>query len=197
MTAMEALHCAAGELVRATPALSAFAAYPTTAPAQPLAPVAIPGVAHLSADFSDVAGPHPRDVFTAAVLAAASQVHWQLTYTEDEVGADFLARYGWFELAGPGGHFRTDSMRAYVAYWGRGLAYGWHEHEAEELYFIAAGSALFRSDAQGDALLTPGDTRLHAGYEKHAMTTTDAPILTLVLWRGVGLGGAPMMSPAA
>jgi hypothetical protein len=194
MSAMAALHRAAADLVASVPALAAFASYPGLAPVVPMEAEGLPALAHLAADFADVAGPGAREVFTAAVLAAAPEARWQQTYTEAEVGADFLARYGWFELAGPAGHVRTDALRAYVAYWGRGLFYDWHEHEAEELYFIASGSALFRSEAQGDAVLGPGDTRLHAGFERHAMTTLDAPILTLVLWRGAGLDGVPTMS---
>lgn len=197
MTPLEALHQAAAALVAATPALLGFAAYPVDAAAAPQDAVGVPAIAHLVADFAHVAPTDARGIFTAAVLAAAPLARWQHTYSEAEVGADFLARYGWFELAGPDGHFRTDALRAYVAYWGRGLQYDWHEHEAEELYFIAAGSGLFRSARQPDAMLVAGDTRLHAGFERHAMDTDRTGILTLVLWRGAGLNGVPAMSPKA
>lgn len=128
-----------------------------------------------------------------AVRGIADHAEWQQTYSEEEVGADFLNRYGWFELVGPNGHFRSDEIRAYIAYWGENLYYPWHLHEAEELYFIIAGQALFEAEGLPAQVLGPGDIRLHASNQPHAMTTTDSPVLALVLWRGAGLTGVPRM----
>ena len=129
----------------------------------------------------------------SALAAAAPCVNWQQTYTEAEVGADFLARYGWFELIGPTGHFVSETCRAYIAFWGANLVYDWHLHEAEELYYCISGNALFRAEGLTDVLLTPGQTRFHTANQLHAMTTLDDPILTLVLWRGPGLVDTPRM----
>ncbi|MFY9210822.1 MAG: dimethylsulfonioproprionate lyase family protein [Aestuariivita sp.] len=131
-----------------------------------------------------------------AVQAVAGYADWQQTYTEQEVGADFLARYGYFELIGPSGHFQSDQIRAYIAYWGHGLVYDWHLHEAEELYYIVSGSALFQAQGVESKVLGPGDIRTHGSNQPHAMTTTDSPVLTLVLWRGAGLTGLPRMGRA-
>lgn len=128
-----------------------------------------------------------------AISEAAAHADWRLTYTEEEVGAHFLENYGYFELFGPDGHYHTREGRAYVAYWGPGLVYDWHHHEAEELYVIISGSGRFHLDGGADAVLKRGDTRLHGSWQKHAMTTGEQPILTFVLWRGAGLEGLPKM----
>ena len=69
-----------------------------------------------------------------------SLVNWQRTYKEEEVGSDFLNRYGYYELIGPEGHYHSNKIRGFIAYWGEELTYDWHSHEAEEIYFILAGS---------------------------------------------------------
>lgn len=129
-----------------------------------------------------------------ALQAVAPHLEWRLTYTADEVGQHFLDNYGWFELAGPDGHFITDEARITVGYWGPGLEYGRHHHRAEELYTVVAGQAVFKADGEADREIGPEGTRLHASDQSHAMTTTDSPILTLVFWRGAGLSDMPAMS---
>ncbi|PSL22032.1 dimethylsulfonioproprionate lyase family protein [Shimia abyssi] len=132
-----------------------------------------------------------------AVRATAGFANWKHTYREDEVGADFLARYGYYELFGPTGHFRTTKLRGYIAYWGSGLHYDWHSHEAEEIYLCLSGNARFLCRNNGTehmADLSPGDTRAHTSWQTHAMTTAHQPILTFVLWRGTGLAGLPLMA---
>jgi len=133
---------------------------------------------------------HPLHIATQQV---AEFGNWKQTYTEDEVGFGFLQDYGYLELYGPDGHFQTYEGRAYIGYWGRGLYYPWHRHEAEEIYSVVSGSGYFESEGAEPALLTAGDTRMHKSNQPHALTMTDGPILTFVLWRGVGMGGLPLM----
>ena len=70
-------------------------------------------------------------------------VNWEHGYKEKEVGKDFLNRYGFFELIGPTGHFKTSEMALYVNYLCKNAYYPWHNHDAEELYFIVSGKAKF------------------------------------------------------
>ncbi|MDA7430966.1 dimethylsulfonioproprionate lyase family protein [Primorskyibacter aestuariivivens] len=132
---------------------------------------------------------HLRD----AIRELSDFADWQQTYSVDEVGQDFLDRYGWFELVGPEGHFRSDEVRAFIAYWGERLYYPWHLHEAEELYFILAGEALFEAEGAPPVTLKAGEACLHKANQPHQMTTGDSPVLALVLWRGAGLSGVPRM----
>lgn len=132
----------------------------------------------------------------AALQDVARHLEWRHTYTAKEVGQNFLDNYGWFELAGPDGHFLTRKTRITVGYWGPGLDYPRHQHRAEELYTVLSGQAGFMADGTADATLLAGDTRYHGPDQPHAMVTTDSPILTLVFWRGEGLADAPAMSAA-
>ena len=109
-----------------------------------------------------------------------------------------MQRYGYVELLGPSGHFVDHTTRAYIGYWGEGLVYPWHAHQAEELYFVVAGGAEF-AVADGRYQRGVGDTQLHTANQPHAMTTSPEGqgILTFVLWRGDGLAGLPSMTPSA
>ena len=177
-------------LVAATPELLGFAGWPLALPASKPARL-IPAAQILKA-WSEG---HIEATVTLrdAIRDLSDFVDWQQTYCESEVGQDFLNRYGWFELVGPEGHYRCDQIRAYIAYWGENLYYPWHLHEAEELYYILSGEALFEAEGDTPCTLRPGDVRRHRSNQPHAMTTGDSPVLALVLWRGVGLTGTPRM----
>lgn len=181
---------AATLLVASQPDLMGFAGWPLALP-NPKPPRPVPAAAILR-DWAEGASAVTVSLHEA-VRGIADYADWQQTYSEAEVGADFLARYGWFELVGPEGHFRSEGLRAYIAYWGAHLYYPWHLHEAEELYYILAGQALFEAEGMAPQMLGPGDLRLHAANQPHAMTTTDSPVLALVLWRGAGLAEAARM----
>lgn len=180
-------------LIAANPQLVGFAGWPL-ARAQTLPQTSVPAVQFVrgwtEGNTATTAELHE------AVREIADLADWRQTYSEDEVGADFLNRYGWFELVGPKGHFHSNEVRAYIAYWGENLYYPWHVHEAEELYYIIAGQALFEAEGMPPQVLGPGDIRVHSSNQPHAMTTTDSPVLALALWRGAGLAGVPRMGTA-
>ena len=172
----------------ATPSLAEFGDWPTDFrfdehPARP-----IPATDLVSA-FDEDGLP-----IIDAIRAACPYASWQRTYTEDEVGADFRARYGYFELFGPTGHFHSDQLRCYVGYWGGGLYYDWHNHEAEELYFCVGGSGEFKAEGEADCAIHPGQSKFHHSMQLHAMTTHEKPFLCLAYWRGQGMAGLPRMA---
>ncbi|WP_209506674.1 MULTISPECIES: dimethylsulfonioproprionate lyase family protein [unclassified Ruegeria] len=184
---------AARQMHHAHPDLSAFAQWPGDLSQTGLDPAPIPAT-RLVAAFDLVEDVPTRDLI-AAVKATAHLAHWKHTYTENEVGADFLNRYGYYELFGPTGHFHSTLLRGYIAYWGASLNYDWHSHQAEELYLVLGGGALFKVDGD-ETYVGANQTRLHASRQSHAMVTTDQPILTYVLWRGEGMGDLPRMDIA-
>ena len=188
-SALDNVYAETASLVAARPELAAFAPFDTHAPAAGVGARAAPAMRFLQ---SLRAATH-RDTapLVAAIAAMAPEVHWRRPYTEEEVGLDFVNRFCSMELVGPTGHFRSSTIRAFIAYWGERLYYPWHLHEAEELYFILAGEARFEAAGQDSAILRPGDTRFHESNQPHDMTTVESPILALVLWRGAGLAGRP------
>ncbi|WP_170762054.1 dimethylsulfonioproprionate lyase family protein [Ruegeria lacuscaerulensis] len=184
---------AARQLHLGHPDLSGFGAWPSDLTSTGLQPSPTPAT-DLVQEF-DVEGSNRTDALTQAIKATAHLAHWKHTYTEEEVGADFLNRYGYYELFGPTGHFHSTQLRGYVGYWGAALNYDWHSHQAEEMYLTLAGGALFK--VEGDVTYVGTDqTRMHKSWQSHAMVTTDQPILTFVLWRGEGMGDLPRMDAA-
>ena len=121
-----------------------------------------------------------------AIKTNVNLIHWKRTYTEEEVGYDFRNRYGYFELFGPTGHFNSTQLRGFIGFWGNELTYDWHSHEAEEIYLILGGNALFRTKEE-EILVNPNETRMHYSWESHSMITNKEPILTFILWRGKGI----------
>ncbi len=184
---------AAQRLHQSHSALSEFGPWPTDLSATDLQPCAVPA-ADLVRDF-ERPGTGRTQALIDAVRATTHLAHWKRTYTEEEVGADFLQRYGYYELFGPTGHFHSTQLRGYIGYWGEGLNYDWHSHQAEELYLTLAGGAMFRIEGN-EALVGPDQTRVHASWQSHAMITSDQPILTFVLWRGEGMADLPKMDAA-
>ncbi|MFW8595700.1 dimethylsulfonioproprionate lyase family protein [Cribrihabitans neustonicus] len=189
---------AARGLHAALPAMAAFQPWPDDLTWAGRAAAHVPGAELLAYDPGQAAasGPAAAEVraLQETLAALAPYAEWRLTYTEAEVGADFLRRFGWFELAGPTGHFHSEQIRMTVGYWGRGLDYPWHQHGPEELYCVLSGHATFLAEGEAPLVLTPGDTRLHGANQPHAMVTGDEPVLCFVLWRGEGLAEDPRMS---
>lgn len=184
---------AARQLHQSHPELQAFGPWPTDLTPTGLQPRPIPAT-ELVRDF-ELEGTNRTQALVDAVRATAHFANWKRTYTEEEVGPDFRNRYGYYELMGPTGHFHTNQMRGFIGYWGAGLNYDWHCHEAEELYLNLAGSAVFRVEGD-DVLVLPHQTRAHGSWQSHAMITSNQPILNLILWRGEGIAGLPRMDVA-
>lgn len=193
MTTLDHVLAAARQVHQNHPDMSGFAPWPDDLVSAELSPRHIPAVDLVQA-FDEPAQPDMQHL-VSAVRDKAHLASWKRTYTEEEVGADFRNRYGYYELFGPTGHFHSTQLRGYIAYWGAGLHYDWHSHEAEEIYLTLAGEGLFKLEDQ-EARLGSGKTRMHGSWQRHALITESHPILTFVLWRGAGMGDLPQMDAA-
>lgn len=136
------------------------------------------------------------EAITAAILAGAPHLHWRQTYRDDQVGADFTARSGWFNLVSPEGPFLSQELRLSAGFWDHGLVYPWHWHRPVEIYLVLAGRAVFRTGGMADADLGPGGSREHASAVVHSAEMRDAPLLAMALWRGEGLNDASTLCDA-
>ncbi len=171
---------AAHEEYEASPELCDFAEWPTDLTYVAPRPRAVPALPQISAMADEGA-------LQAALAAVVDHADWVQTYSEAEVGREFLNNYGYIELFGPGGIFTSSQCRAFIGYWGQGLYYPMHDHEAEEAYLVIGGRGLFEADGEVPADLGPGGVRIHAPFQSHAMEMRDAPMLALCLWRGPGM----------
>lgn len=136
------------------------------------------------------AGPETA-ALTFAVLAAAPHLEWQQSYSEAEVGADYLAHYGWFNLVAPDGPFRTDALRVSVGVWGQGLRYPRHWHQPEEIYAVLSGGARFDAEGRAPVEAGPGTHIHHPSNLPHAMEMHSAPLMAMAFWKGGGLTDKP------
>lgn len=183
---LDNLLSATKSLHESTPELQEFSDWPTDLARVDKAAVAMPAISLLS----DLPNASP---LTKPIQDAAHLLEWRRTYSADEVGEDFLNRYGYVELFGPNGHFHSSQLRGYLAFWDHSLDYGWHHHEAEELYYSLQGTPLFQSKSKPEAMVPPGQTRHHGPWEIHGMKTLNSPYLCYAVWKGPGMADLPEM----
>ena len=160
--------------------------------AVPDAPAFRPVAATPLAPLADLAGIARRAsaetaALARAIVAAAPFLDWRHGYDEAQVGADYLARSGWCEIAGPEGPLVVPGSRMFVGCWGGGLDHPFHWHRAAEVYLPVAGRALFRADGREERMAGPGDAVFHDADQRHATTFGATGFLALILWRGPDL----------
>jgi len=123
------------------------------------------------------------DNFVAALAAAAPLLAWHRSYTEAEVGAQFLDNYGWTELVGLTGPLASVRLACGVLLLGPQVTYPSHHHEADEIYVPLSGTARWKVGDGDWELQPPGSVIHHLPNESHAMRTGEGPLLALYLWR--------------
>jgi quercetin dioxygenase-like cupin family protein len=166
---------------RVCPALAEFTPFPEDLTPVEVVPFDVPP-AQLLQNEAGLTG----DRFAAvreAFVAAAPQAQWHETYKETSIGQDFMDRFGCYCLIGDGGAFQSPQFRAWMVYMPAGLHYPWHHHPAEEMYLVLGGAAEFHREGMPSETLRAGETSFHASNQPHAMTTTDSPVMCLVVWR--------------
>ena len=96
------------------------------------------------AQAAELAGSESVGLLETCVRARAS-LRWEQCYTSADgvVGEDMLSNYGYAEIIGRQGPFVSTRMRAGVGVYGACVSYPLHRHQAEEIYAVLAGSALF------------------------------------------------------
>lgn len=177
--------------VAADPRIAAFigGALDAELPYRAAEPATLPAVAALPR-CRGLAAPATA-ALTEAVIAAAPELCWRQSYTDDEVGAHFLANYGWFNLVSPDGPYRSEACRVSVGYWGAGLDYPDHRHDPEEIYLVLAGSARFRRAGSPPRPVGPGGTYHNPAGVMHGTAMTPGPLLAMAFWKGERLTAKP------
>jgi quercetin dioxygenase-like cupin family protein len=118
-----------------------------------------------------------------AIVAAGPAACWRETYKDTDIGSYFMDNFGCYCIIGECGPFSSESIRLYIVYMPPNLYYPWHNHPAEEIYWVLSGSAIFKRENSPDQVLCAGDTSYHRSNQPHAMHTTEMPVLCLVAWR--------------
>lgn len=194
MTAsLKKLYGAAYTFCQANTELRAFYPLPFDPPIEAKSHTSIPGIGHLKALMPTKKASGEAAALSNAVIRASGEIDWLLTYTEDQVGHDFLERFGWFELLGPTGHFLADDVVVFIGFWGPNLRYPWHKHESIEIYSVVDGEAILEREGAVSRTYAPGETSYHRSWQPHALRTEEEPVLILAVQTGSGLNDVPVM----
>lgn len=121
--------------------------------------------------------------FRDAFVKAGCDAKWRETYKGTDIGNSFMDKFACYALIGNGGAWKSKTMSAFVVYMPAGLYYPWHQHPAEELYFVLAGEGEFLREDDEPEILKAGDSSFHHGNQPHALRTLDKPVMAYVLWR--------------
>lgn len=157
-----------------------------TARPVPLPPRALPVADLLPAALRSIADPTLRPL-AESLLGAAPGFHWRQNphYSVDNMGAAFMAGYGYAEFAGPkDAFFAAATIRVGLLVLGPGLHYPPHAHPAEEVYHPLTAGAGWRRGAEAWRVVPPGDAIHHPPMIEHETRAGAAPLLALYCWAG-------------
>lgn len=88
------------------------------------------------------------------------------------------------EIVGPDGMVPHDTFRFGALYQTAGHDYPDHNHDADEVYHILQGSALWSTGGAPASRRGSGAFIHHAPSVMHSIRTSDEPMLALWVWRG-------------
>lgn len=126
---------------------------------------------------------------TQALVAAferhKKRLRWEQSYKiEDGLVPDaMLDGYGFGEIIGQRGPFVSDRIRAGIAIWGPDIVYPRHQHEAEEVYVVLAGSAGFKIGSGGETWHGGGDVIFVESNTPHGFRTSGQSLVVFYLWQ--------------
>lgn len=149
------------------------------------APRALPAAQFLSGALDRV--PQSLATMVAALRAAAPQFHWRQNpnYSRDNMGAAFMAGYGYVEFAGPkAALFHADAVRVGLLLLGPGLHYPPHAHPAEEVYHPLTSGGAWRRGDEGWRSIMPGTAIHHLPMMVHETRAGAETLLALYCWIG-------------
>jgi mannose-6-phosphate isomerase-like protein (cupin superfamily) len=113
------------------------------------------------------------------------RLRWEQSYKKEEglVPDAMLAGYGFAEIIGQQGPFVSERIRAGVGIWRPDIVYPRHQHEAEEVYVVLAGSAEFTVGAAEESRQSAGDVVYVESDTPHGFRTTGQSLVVYYLWQ--------------
>jgi len=113
------------------------------------------------------------------------RLRWEQSYKKEDgvVSAAMLAAYGFAEIIGKQGPFVSDRIRAGIGIYGLNIDYPRHQHQAEEVYIVLAGSAEFKVGDSAEVTSRAGDVIFVASNTPHGFRTCDQGLVIYYLWQ--------------
>lgn len=146
----------------------------------PAAPRAIAAAALLNAAL-------PRTAFGACIAQAMPLFHWRQNpnYMAANMGAAFMASYGYVEFAGPrDALFQASGVRVGLLLLAAGVHYPVHAHPAEEVYHPLTEGGRWRRGDEDWRAVPVGHAIHHPPMLPHETKAGDRTLLALYCWRG-------------
>lgn len=112
-------------------------------------------------------------------------LRWEQSYTKEDgvVGEDMLCAYGFTEIVGKHGPFLSERVRSGIGVWGPNITYPIHRHQAEEVYVVLAGSAVFTVGDNPDRECSHDEVVYVKSMTPHGFRTQDDPLVIYYIWR--------------
>jgi hypothetical protein len=129
----------------------------------------------------------PDTILGAAIARAAHLFHWRQNpnYTAANMGAAFMAGYGYVEFAGPKeALFHAPDIRVGLLLLGPHLYYPAHAHPAEEIYHPLTEGGLWRRGQEDWRTVPAGRAIHHPPMMVHETKAAETTLLALYCWRG-------------
>ena len=113
------------------------------------------------------------------------RLRWEQSYRKQDglVPDAMLDAYGFAEIIGLRGPFVSARIRAGIAIWGAQIDYPQHQHQAEEVYILLAGSAEFRFDSNTAQTQRAGDVVYVESNRRHGFRSGAESLVVLYLWQ--------------
>jgi hypothetical protein len=114
-----------------------------------------------------------------------TRLRWEQSYRQQDelVPQAMLDGYGFAEIIGQRGPFVSDRIRAGIAVWGPGIVYPRHQHQAEEVYILLSGSAVFRVGDSDELGRGAGEAVFVESNTMHGFHTNDQALVVYYLWQ--------------
>jgi mannose-6-phosphate isomerase-like protein (cupin superfamily) len=150
---------------------------------EPVEPFDLP-VSAILAEAAERATSHTKPLLQT-FARHSHRLRWEQSYRKQDalVPDAMLDAYGFVEIIGLRGPFVSDRIRAGIAIWGAQVDYPQHQHQAEEIYVLLAGSAEF--SFEGDAAQTrrAGDLVFVESNRRHGFRTGEESLVVYYLWQ--------------
>lgn len=129
----------------------------------------------------------PQTTLGAAIAKAAPLFRWRQNpnYGAANMGAAFMAGYGYVEFAGPKeALFHAPDIRVGLLLLGPRLHYPPHAHPAEEIYHPLTEDGLWRRGQEDWRTVPAGHAIHHPSMLVHETKSGESTLLALYCWRG-------------
>ena len=109
---------------------------------------------------------------------------WEQSYrkTDGVVSDALLDAYGFAEIIGSHGPLVSDRIRCGIGVWGADIIYPHHQHKAEEIYILLAGSAEY-SVADVNRSYGAGEVVFVESMTVHGFQTAAETLVVCYLWQ--------------